>query len=56
MKDQCDYYRRKEERLRVIKQKIDLIEGERDQTTSEEQRDALRREAQNDYEKYVKDY
>jgi hypothetical protein len=27
LKDKCDYYRRKEDKLRVIKQKLDIIEG-----------------------------
>ena len=28
LKDRCDYYRRKEDKLRVIKQKLDIINGE----------------------------
>ncbi len=27
MKDKCDYYRRKEEKLRLIKQKVDIVQG-----------------------------
>ena len=54
LKDKCDYYRRKEDKLRVIKHKIDVIEGSDrfSEEVSEDQRDALVKEVQVDYEKY----
>lgn len=51
LKDQCDYYRRKEERLRTIKQKLEILG--KDESMIEEQRDGLIREAQLDYDKFL---
>ena len=59
MKDKCDYYRRKEEKLRQLKQKLDIIGG-RDKYEEEpedtERRDTLLIHIQVDYDKYLKLY
>lgn len=46
-------YRRKEDKLRVIKHKSDLME--KSQSNANE-RDGLLREMQNDYHKYLETY
>ena len=53
LKDLCDMYRRKEDKLRVIKHKSDLME--KSQSNANE-RDGLLREMQNDYHKYLETY
>ena len=53
MKDLCDIYRRKEDKLRVIKHKSDLMEKSQNNTN---ERDGLLREMQNDYHKYLETY
>lgn len=58
LKDQCDYYRRKEEKLRLIKQKTDIVQG-RDRFENdidEDRKSALMKEIQIDYNKYLKLY
>ncbi len=52
MKDSCDLYRRKEEKLRVIKHKNELME----KSENERERDGLLREMQADYHKYLETY
>ena len=58
MKEKCDYYRRKEDKLRVIKQKMDIINGEdrfaSEGAQEEHARDALIKEVQADYDRYIK--
>ena len=59
MKDKCDYYRRKEEKLRVIWQKVELISGRdkfEDAPEDSERRDNLLLDIQVEYEKYLKLY
>lgn len=53
MKDLCDMYRRKEDKLRVIQHKSDLLEKGQN---SANERDGLLREMQNDYHKYLETY
>ena len=53
LKDLCDVYRRKEDKLRVIKHKSDLLEKGENSTN---ERDGLLREMQNDYHKYLETY
>ena len=61
LKERCDHYRRKEDKLRVIKQKLDILNGE-DRFASEgvsheeDARDALIKEVQTDYDRYIKMY
>ena len=61
LKERCDYYRRKEDKLRVIKQKLDIVNGE-DRFASEgvsqeeDAREALIKEVQADYDRYIKMY
>lgn len=52
LKDQCDLYRRKEDKLRVIKQKSDLLEKSQNQN----EREGLLKEMQTDYHKYLETY
>ena len=49
LKDKCDYYRRKEDMLRTLKQKLEMYEN--DQTS-----DTLLKEIQIDYNKFLKLY
>lgn len=56
LKDQCDYYRRKEDKLRVIKQKVDIIEGHSKFDDGQNHKDALMKEVQADYGKYIEMY
>lgn len=58
LKEKCDYYRRKEEKLRIMKQKIDIIEGKDrfEEDIEEDRRDGLIRDLQIDYDKYLKLY
>ena len=59
LKDKCDYYRRKEEKLRVIWQKVELISGRdkfEDAPEDTERRDNLLLDIQVEYEKYLKLY
>ncbi len=58
MKEKCDYYRKKEEKLRIMKQKIDIIEGKDrfEEDIEEDRRDGLIRDLQIDYDKYLKLY
>lgn len=46
LKEKGDYYRRKEDKLRVMKQKLDILEGHNkfEDTLTEDQRDALIKE------------
>ena len=46
MKEKCDYYRRKEDKLRVIKHKMDVIEGNDkfEDDIDEDRKDALVKE------------
>ena len=54
LKERGDYYRRKEDRLRVMRQKLDIVKGEdKLGEVSEEQRDALIKELQVDFDKYM---
>ena len=54
LKERGDYYRRKEDRLRVMRQKLDIVKGEdKLGDVSEEQRDALIKELQVDFDKYM---
>lgn len=54
MKDKCDYYRRKEDKLRMMKQKIDIVTKIEDDES--DQRDAHLKDLQVDYDKYLKLY
>lgn len=54
LKERGDYYRRKEDRLRVMRQKLDIVKGEdKLGEVSEDQRDALIKELQVDFDKYM---
>ena len=46
LKEKGDYYRRKEDKLRVMTQKLDILEGHNkfEDTLTEDQRDALIKE------------
>ena len=46
-------YRRKEDKLRVIKQKSDILDKSQNNLN---ERDGLLREMQNDYHKYLETY
>jgi hypothetical protein len=59
LKEQCDYYRRKEDRLRVMRQKLDILDREAftdSEIIEEDRRDGLVKELQADYEKYLQTY
>ena len=52
LKEACDVYRRKEDKLRIIKHKVELLE----KSENENEREGLVRELQNDYHKYLQAY
>ena len=57
LKEQWDYYRRSEDKLRTMKQKIDIIQGKnRFEDADDTMRNALMSELQIDYDKYLKLY
>ncbi|CDW91648.1 ww domain containing protein [Stylonychia lemnae] len=58
IKDKADFYRRKEEKLRTIKQKIDMIRGEDkyDSDLDDDRKEVLMKDVQIDYDKYLKLY
>lgn len=61
IKDKCDYYRRKEDMLVQINQKIGIYEGQDKfedigASNSQNHRDALLKELQADYDRYLKTY
>ena len=53
LKDLCDMYRRKEDKLRIIKHKSDLLNKSQ---YNPSERDGLLKEMQNDYHKYLETY
>lgn len=58
IKERAEYYRRKEEKLRIIKQKLDIVKGDDkyESDLEEDRKDALMKEIQIDYDKYLKLY
>ena len=54
-KEKGEYYRRKEEKLRVIKHKIEMIREE-ERLGDSERKETLIRDCQIDYDKYLKLY
>ncbi len=55
LKEKGDYYRRKEDRLRILRQKLDIIKGQDKlgEDISDDQREGLIKEVQVDFDKYL---
>jgi hypothetical protein len=49
LKETCDHQRRKEDKIRVIKHKVELLE----KSENDHERDGLIRDIQSDYHKYL---
>ena len=52
LKEKCDFFRRKEDLLRKMKQKVEILEKNK----GDEKEDFLLKDVQVDYDKYLKIY